>query len=52
MFVMWGENVYPGAIENPIRGVGGFCDESHIIITREKTMVLSDRSDGVCSRSL
>ncbi|UCF90258.1 MAG: AMP-binding protein [Desulfobacterales bacterium] len=38
MFVVRGENVYPSAIENAIRGTEGFCDEFRIIITREKTM--------------
>ena len=38
MFVVRGENVYPSAIEDVIRGIGGFGDEYRIIITREKTM--------------
>jgi phenylacetate-CoA ligase len=38
MFVVRGENVYPSAIENVIRGIEGFADEFRIIITREKTM--------------
>jgi phenylacetate-CoA ligase len=38
MFVVRGENVYPSAIENVIRGIQGFGDEYRIIITREKTM--------------
>lgn len=38
MFVVRGENVYPSAIENKIRGIKGFGDEFRIIITREKTM--------------
>jgi len=38
MFVVRGENVYPSAIENVIRGISGFGDEFRIIITREKTM--------------
>jgi phenylacetate-CoA ligase len=38
MFVVRGENVYPSAIENAIRGIQGFGDEFRIIITREKTM--------------
>jgi len=33
-----GENVYPSAIEDVIRGIDGFSDEFRIIITREKTM--------------
>jgi phenylacetate-CoA ligase len=38
MFVVRGENVYPSAIENVIRGINGLGDEFRIIITREKTM--------------
>jgi phenylacetate-CoA ligase len=38
MFVVRGENVYPSAIENVIRGIEGFADEFRIIITRERTM--------------
>lgn len=38
MFVVRGENVYPSAVENAIRGIDGFCDEFRIIITREKEM--------------
>lgn len=38
MFVVRGENVYPSAIENVIRGIDGLGDEFRIIITREKTM--------------
>ncbi len=38
MFIVRGENVYPSAIENAIRGIEGFCDEFRIVITREKTM--------------
>jgi phenylacetate-CoA ligase len=38
MFTVRGENVYPSAIENVIRGIPGFSDEFRIIITREKTM--------------
>jgi phenylacetate-CoA ligase len=38
MFVVRGENVYPSAIENVIRGIEGLGDEFRIIITREKTM--------------
>lgn len=38
MFVVRGENVYPSAIEDAIRGIRGFGDEFRIIITREKTM--------------
>jgi phenylacetate-CoA ligase len=38
MFVVRGENVYPSAIEDVIRGIKGFGDEYRIIITREKTM--------------
>ena len=38
MFIVRGENVYPSAIENVIRGIDGFSDEFRIIITREKTM--------------
>ena len=38
MFVVRGENVYPSAIEDSIRGIKGFGDEFRIIITREKTM--------------
>jgi len=38
MFVVRGENVYPSAIEDVIRGIRGFGDEFRIIITRERTM--------------
>jgi len=38
MFIVRGENVYPSAIEEVIRGIEGFGDEYQIIITREKTM--------------
>jgi phenylacetate-CoA ligase len=38
MFVIRGENVYPSAIENVIRGIAGMGDEFRIVITREKTM--------------
>jgi phenylacetate-CoA ligase len=38
MFVVRGENVYPSAIENVIRGIKGFGDEYRILITREQTM--------------
>jgi phenylacetate-CoA ligase len=38
MFIVRGENVYPSAIEDVIRGIEGFSDEYRIIITREKTM--------------
>jgi phenylacetate-CoA ligase len=38
MFVVRGENVYPSAIEDAVRGIKGFGDEFRIIITREKTM--------------
>lgn len=38
MFIVRGENVYPSAIEDVIRGIEGFSDEFRIIITREKTM--------------
>jgi phenylacetate-CoA ligase len=38
MFVIRGENVYPSAIENVIRGIDGLGDEFRIVITREKTM--------------
>ena len=38
MFQVRGENVYPSAIEDVIRGIKGFGDEFRIIITREKTM--------------
>ncbi|MGM0427436.1 MAG: phenylacetate--CoA ligase family protein [Thermodesulfobacteriota bacterium] len=38
MFVVRGENVYPSAIEDSIRGIRGLGDEFRIIITREKTM--------------
>ena len=38
MFVIRGENVYPSAIENVIRGVGGLGDEFRIVINRDKTM--------------
>ncbi len=38
MFVIRGENVYPSAIENVIRGIAGFGDEFRIVITREETM--------------
>lgn len=38
MFIVRGENVYPSAIEDVIRGIEGFSDEFRIVITREKTM--------------
>jgi len=38
MFQVRGENVYPSAIEDVIRGIKGLGDEFRIIITREKTM--------------
>lgn len=38
MFVVRGENVYPSAIEDVIRGIQGFADEFRIVITREKNM--------------
>lgn len=38
MFIVRGENVYPSAIEDVIRGIKGFGDEYRIIITREKAM--------------
>jgi len=38
MFIVRGENVYPSAIENVIRGIEGLGDEFRIIITREKSM--------------
>lgn len=38
MFVIRGENVYPSAVENVIRGIEGLGDEFRIVITREKTM--------------
>ena len=38
MFIIRGENVYPSAIEDVIRGIEGFGDEYRIVITREKTM--------------
>lgn len=38
MFIVRGENVYPSAIEDVIRGIKGFGDEFRIIINREKTM--------------
>ena len=38
MFVVRGENVYPSAIEDVLRGIAGFGDEYRIIISRERTM--------------
>ena len=38
MFIVRGENVYPSAIEDAIRGINGFGDEYRIVITREKAM--------------
>jgi len=38
MFIVRGENIYPSAIEDVIRGIKGFGDEYQIIITRERTM--------------
>lgn len=38
MFIVRGENVYPSAIEDVIRGIEGFGDEYRIIVTREKSM--------------
>ncbi len=51
MFIVRGENVYPSAIEDVIRGIPGFGDEYRIIITREKTMdeliIQVERARGV-----
>lgn len=53
MFIVRGENVYPSAIEDVIRGIPGFGDEYRIIITREKTMdeliIQVERAKGVDS---
>lgn len=38
MFVVRGENVYPSAIEDVIRGIEGLGEEYRIVITREKAM--------------
>jgi len=38
MFVIRGENVYPSAVENVIRGIAGLGDEFRIVISREKAM--------------
>ena len=38
MFVVRGENVYPSAIEDVLRGIKGFGDEYRIIISRSKAM--------------
>jgi len=38
MFIVRGENVYPSAIEDVIRGIEGLGDEFRIVITREKAM--------------
>jgi phenylacetate-CoA ligase len=51
MFVVRGENVYPSAIEDVVRGIGGLSDEYRIIITREGIMdelaVQAERAEGV-----
>jgi phenylacetate-CoA ligase len=56
MFIVRGENVYPSAIEDVIRGIKGFGDEYRIIITREKTMdeliVQAEYAKGVDSRAV
>ena len=36
--VIRGENVYPSAIEDAVRSVGGLGAEYRVIITRERTM--------------
>jgi phenylacetate-CoA ligase len=38
MLLIRGENIYPSAIEDIIRGIEGFGEEYRIIVTREKTM--------------
>ena len=38
MFVIRGENVYPAAIEDVLRGVDGFGGEFRMVISREETM--------------
>lgn len=38
MFIVRGENVYPGAIEEVLRATHGFGEEYRIIISREETM--------------
>jgi len=38
MFIARGENIYPSAVEDVIRGIKGFGDEYRIIITRERAM--------------
>ncbi|HSB07347.1 MAG TPA: AMP-binding protein [Thermodesulfobacteriota bacterium] len=54
MFIVRGENVYPSAIEDVIRGIKGFGDEYRIIITREKTMdemiVQAEYAKGVAAQ--
>ena len=51
MFVVRGENVYPSAIEDVVRGIGGLSDEYRIIITREGIMdelaIQAERAEGV-----
>jgi phenylacetate-CoA ligase len=53
MFIVRGENVYPSAIEDVIRGIKGFGDEYRIIITREKMMdemiVQAEHAKGVAA---
>ena len=38
MLVIRGENVYPSAVENVVRGIPELTGEFRIVITREKTM--------------
>lgn len=56
MFVVRGENVYPSAIEDVVRGIRGLGDEYRIIITREGIMdelaVQAERAEGVGSDSV
>ncbi|MGQ9647211.1 MAG: phenylacetate--CoA ligase family protein [Thermodesulfobacteriota bacterium] len=56
MFIVRGENVYPSAIEDVIRGIPGFGDEYRIIITRERTMdeliVQAEHAKGIAPEVL
>lgn len=38
MFIVRGENIYPGAIEDTLRATPGFGGEFRIVISRERTM--------------
>jgi len=38
MFIICGENVYPSAIEDVLRGIDGFGGEFRMVISREEIM--------------